>query len=368
MSRPVVNEFQPSITEWFAAIGEVSDSNVFREEDNKKVDKLETLFQTISLPYERPVRWEAVDAVKPSNEFEIFLKEHGTELCAFRLVPKRDDLPKIRNRGLTIQRCYKEWFVKQSIKFEDYILYICPHTEKLLWSTIFVVKEDMLFGEIIRGMHNQLTQGETTETTIRFQYDYKNWTWSVRDKEAKEIIKQTIKKINVTNKSTQNKLQKTLSSTFSYNYLLGYFETTVWPGDILYFIDYNRLLPKYIPTPSPLTISEKNDETLIRGAVAYPGIVRGKVVIVNEDTINSVVFAKGDILVCDNTDVRYLPLMKKAGAVVTNRGGILSHAAIIARELKKPCIIGTIKATKELKNGDKVEVDANRGTIETYKQ
>ena len=85
--------------------------------------------------------------------------------------------------------------------------------------------------------------------------------------------------------------------------------------------------------------------------------------IVNEGNLGTVAFAVGAILVCDNTDVRYLPYMRKAAAIVTNRGGILSHAAIIARELRKPCVTGTQVATAMLKDGDRIEVDATRGTV-----
>jgi len=63
------------------------------------------------------------------------------------------------------------------------------------------------------------------------------------------------------------------------------------------------------------------------------------------------------------TDPRYVFAMKKAGAIVTDEGGITCHAAIVARELKKPCIIGTKIATKVLKGGDLVEVDAERGIV-----
>ena len=59
--------------------------------------------------------------------------------------------------------------------------------------------------------------------------------------------------------------------------------------------------------------------------------------------------------------------MKKAGAFVTNEGGITCHAAIVAREMKKPCIIGTKIATKVLKDGDLVEVDAENGVVRVIK-
>ena len=63
------------------------------------------------------------------------------------------------------------------------------------------------------------------------------------------------------------------------------------------------------------------------------------------------------------TDPRYVPAMKKAAAIVTDEGGITCHAAIVSRELKKPCIIGTKIATKVLKDGDEVEVDAEKGVV-----
>jgi pyruvate,water dikinase len=59
--------------------------------------------------------------------------------------------------------------------------------------------------------------------------------------------------------------------------------------------------------------------------------------------------------------------MEKASAFVTDEGGILCHAAIVSREMKKPCIIGTKIATKLLKDGDIIEVDANNGFVNIFK-
>ena len=58
---------------------------------------------------------------------------------------------------------------------------------------------------------------------------------------------------------------------------------------------------------------------------------------------------------------------RKAAAIVTDEGGITSHAAIVSRELGIPCIVGTQYATKILKDGDLVEVDANKGTVKKIK-
>ncbi len=72
---------------------------------------------------------------------------------------------------------------------------------------------------------------------------------------------------------------------------------------------------------------------------------------------------RGDILVSIATDPDIVPAMKKAAAIVTDQGGVTSHAAIVARELKIPCLIGTKIATKVFKDGDRVEVDATKGIV-----
>ena len=64
----------------------------------------------------------------------------------------------------------------------------------------------------------------------------------------------------------------------------------------------------------------------------------------------------------------YVPLMKKAAAIVTDEGGITCHAAIVSRELNKPCIIGVKIATKVLKDGDLIEVDAEKGVVKVIKK
>lgn len=104
------------------------------------------------------------------------------------------------------------------------------------------------------------------------------------------------------------------------------------------------------------------DTSTVSGEVAYPGIIRGKVRLVyRKDQVALV--KDGEIIVSPMTTPDYVPAMKKAAGFVTDEGGLLCHAAIIARELKKPCIIGTKVATTVFKDGDMVEVDATKGTV-----
>ncbi len=99
-----------------------------------------------------------------------------------------------------------------------------------------------------------------------------------------------------------------------------------------------------------------------KGSPAFSGKVNGHVKIVVKRSDAGAV-KKGDILVSSMTNPDYLPAMKLAAAFVTDEGGITCHAAIIAREMKKPCIIGTKIATQIFKDGDMVEVDATKGIV-----
>lgn len=106
---------------------------------------------------------------------------------------------------------------------------------------------------------------------------------------------------------------------------------------------------------------------IIKGQIGQRGKIRGIVRVCNgaEDALRKI--KTGDILVCGMTLPEYVPAMKKAGAIITDEGGITCHAAIISRELKIPCVTGTKIATQVLKDGDSVEVDANKGVVKILK-
>ncbi|HBV02142.1 MAG: Phosphoenolpyruvate synthase [Parcubacteria group bacterium GW2011_GWA2_43_17] len=104
----------------------------------------------------------------------------------------------------------------------------------------------------------------------------------------------------------------------------------------------------------------------LQGVSACAGKIKGtaKLVITKSDFKK---FNKGDIMVTQMTRPEFLPIMKKAGAIVTDEGGITSHAAILSRELNIPCVIGTQVATNRLNDGDEVEVDAFQGIVRLLK-
>ena len=113
---------------------------------------------------------------------------------------------------------------------------------------------------------------------------------------------------------------------------------------------------KYLLDKSLLYVKE------FKGRAVSNGIVKGKVRVVYkwsemED------FKKGEVLVVNNTNPSFVPYLHKAVAIIAAEGGVTVHAAIVAREMKIPCVIGISNVTRLLKTGQMIEVDANKGIV-----
>lgn len=131
-----------------------------------------------------------------------------------------------------------------------------------------------------------------------------------------------------------------------------------FPQDIEWALEDEKL---YIVQTRPVTTIERIDKALkkpvkidlpviLEGSPASPGIAVGiPKVLKSAKEIHKI--KQGDILVAAMTDPNYVPAMKKAAAIVTDKGGRTSHAAIVSRELGVPCVVGTDKATKKLSHG-----------------
>jgi phosphohistidine swiveling domain-containing protein len=110
------------------------------------------------------------------------------------------------------------------------------------------------------------------------------------------------------------------------------------------------------------------DNGALRGTIASSGMASGKAQIIIPGDISMLGrqfknFQSGDILMTTMTQPNMVPFLKRAAAMVTDEGGLTSHAAVIAREFHIPCIVGTEIATKIFKTGDLVEVDAEAGIV-----
>ncbi len=109
--------------------------------------------------------------------------------------------------------------------------------------------------------------------------------------------------------------------------------------------------------------TESKAEPILRGLPASPGVAVGKVKVVLDIRKDLNKVKQGDILVTKMTTPDAVPAMKKASAIITDEGGMTSHAAIVSRELGIPCIVGTEKATSLLKDGMIVTVDSSKGVV-----
>jgi len=104
-----------------------------------------------------------------------------------------------------------------------------------------------------------------------------------------------------------------------------------------------------------ITRPESADE--LTGQSAWPGVYRGRArLVLSPDTVGQT-FEDGEVLVSIQSSPELMPFLERCGAIVTDDGGISCHAAIIARELRKPTLIGTRRATSVIRTGDLVEVD-----------
>ena len=138
------------------------------------------------------------------------------------------------------------------------------------------------------------------------------------------------------------------------------------PQDIEFAISGNEL---YIVQSRPITtLGEKKEskeltgEVLLSGLGASPGVGSGIVkIIYSLEDLKKI--KKGDILVTEMTNPDMVVAMQRAAGIITDEGGITSHAAIISREMGIPAVVGTDEATKKLKDGDEITVDGNSGRV-----
>jgi len=104
----------------------------------------------------------------------------------------------------------------------------------------------------------------------------------------------------------------------------------------------------------------------VKGMVAFKGNIKGKVIVINNREELSKM-EKGAILVTPLTTPNFISAVEKCSGIVTDEGGLTCHAAIISREMKKPCIIGTKYATKIFKDNDIIELDTEKGVVRKIK-
>jgi len=236
--------------------------------------------------------------------------------------------------------------------------------------------KDRIIIESVWGLGEMIVQGSVVPDT----YVVQKGTFDILSKEISDQVTQLIRVKSGENKEVKvpdkiRQLQKITDKEIVELAKLGdklqkhyYFpQDTEWAKEKgkIYIVQ-----TRPVTTVAETTKIEKKDKGAIKiaevpvltGSPASPGIGTGPVKILKSPKEIGKI-QKGDVMVAPMTSPDYVPAMKKSAAIVTDEGGQTSHAAIVSRELGIPCVVGTLQATKKLKDGQIVTVNGEEGKI-----
>jgi len=332
---------------YFLLFSSPSKIGFFEQENEKLIESLKEIKKDPSLI-------NALKKEKLNEKLSSLFKKHLEEFSWFgnmdyngkfwnekdlilRLKAMIDDDIDLRLKEINEIREKREKDIKDAIKklnlSEDEVLLIDAIREIVYFRTF---RTDILFrsGYFVKNLFEEIAKRMNITYQEIFQYFHKE---IIDFLDSKEINKKLIE---------ERKKNYAISSIHG-------------EIEILYGDDIKKL-------ESEIEKEEIEEIKEIKGSIASQGKVQGKVKIINTASDLPKVNA-GDILVASMTKPDYIIAMEKAIAFITDEGGITCHAAIVAREMGKPCIIGTKIATKVLKDNDLVEVDAEKGIVKIIK-
>lgn len=188
------------------------------------------------------------------------------------------------------------------------------------------------------------------------------------------FLNKLLKKISKTNELPENKLQlyHFIELIKIKNNILN--DKKLNPRKKNYILTYSKKTELFLKNNKLKNILKRNDinkNNTIKGVIANKGKITGFARVIdanfkNFDNLFKIIrrMKKGEILITETTSPDLILACQKASAIITNQGGLGSHAAIISRELKIPCIVGTQNSTKLIRTGDLLHVDANKGVVQ----
>lgn len=323
-----------------------------RVEDRKDREHIYTLMRDIGLPCEDFLAFKRPEKLKKEN-FCHAIKKLGSPYW-ISATPKIGVTDLNRLSKLRIQSIEEGWnFIKTLPRQKDYKIILMQYADNpnFKGSVLVSGKLNGVADFVLGDRHVQLIEGLTATDPMLFNHDeiirystliakrFQKEIWSYISKHSGHFEFQ-YGKIN----------SKRYLSFFDYNDEPAYEDIDKLHKDL---VNYYRLS------------TQKNIKYVVRGLPTSLGKASGICrVILSSEFKESANFKEGSILVTDATNPTMTPFMGKAAAIITDLGGVTSHAAIVCRELKIPCISGTINATTKIKNGDKVVIDAYKGIVQ----
>jgi pyruvate,water dikinase len=286
-----------------------------------------------------------------------------------------------------VRDCWASLFTPRSIfyqvkkHYDHFKIGVAVPVQKLVQSEIsgimFTVNpvtnnKNQIIIETIWGLGEYIVQGRITPNQIIL--DKGNWTVVSKTQTSQnvQLIKSDRETKEVTVPLSKQKKPKITDETAIKIGRIGQKLHNHYgkPQDIEFAIEKGKI---YIVQTRPITTVASNQKTLdqqqtisaaadLKGEPASPGSATGVVIIIKSPTeINRV--KQGQILVTSMTTPDFVPAMKKVSGIITDKGGQTSHAAIVSRELGVPCVVGTAKATKFLKEGEIVTLNGTTGEV-----
>lgn len=343
--------------------------------------------------------YDILHAAKPANNsgaMDILKKSKETLYVAVRSSATAEDLADASFAGqqdsflgvygheLLIQKikeCFSSLFTARAIYyrqkkgFSHSSTYLAVVVQKMINS----VKSGVMFSknpmkddnriviEAVWGLGEGIVSGKILPDHYELDHEMELKDITVADKKI-ELLRAARAEVEVHTLSKDKSTQQVLSGyelKRLAQYALELEDHYQKPQDIEFAIDESGI---YIVQSRPITTKAKTDtrqitgEVLLSGLAASPGVGSGPVKIIHDlDELAKI--QKGDILVTTMTNPDMVVAMQRAAGIVTDEGGVTSHAAIVSREMGIPAVVGTKTATHLLKDGDKITVDGFTGRV-----
>ena len=320
-----------------------------RVEDRKDREAIYTLLEKYGAPHERFHSFESGDKLT-QKQLDEAVKNLGFPYW-ISASPKLGITDINRTAKLRLESVKDGWeFLQDLARLEDYKILVMQYADNPTYKgSVLVSQGKNGIADFVKGdKHPQLIAGLTISDPLLFDKNgIVHYSTTAPKDLQEEIYKSTIEHQGHYEFQFGELDGKVGLSFFDYNDELAYEDIDSLFRDLVAYYD-----------------KENGGDYLVKGLPASLGKVTGVCrVILSTDPKSYSSIQEGEILVSDSTNPEMTLVMKKAVAIVTDLGGVTSHAAIVTRELEIPCIVGAKNATEVLKNGMKVEVNASEGIV-----
>lgn len=320
-----------------------------RVEDRKDREAIYTLLEQYGAPHERFHSFRSGDELTEKQLNEA-VKDLGFPYW-ISASPKLGITDISRIAKLRLESIKDGWqFLQDLPRLSDYKILVMQYADNPTYKGSALVSQSRNgIADFVKGdKHPQLIAGLTLSDPMLFNKSgIVHYSSTAPENLQDEIYKSTVKYQGHYEFQFGELDGKVGLSFFDYNDELAYEDIDSLFKDLVAYYD-----------------KKVDGDFAVKGLPASLGQVKGVCrVILSADTGFYSSIKEGEILVSDATNPDMTSVMKKAAAIVTDLGGVTSHAAIVTRELEIPCIVGTKNATKVLKNGMEVEINASQGTV-----